>query len=196
MLHIRQIRESDASALRAVLDSVCRERRFLAMLEAPTIERFQAFVSENVRRGLPQVVAVEEERIIGWCDVLPGDSMVGTAHVGRLGMGVLKEYRGQGIGKRLVQATIEQAKALGLEKIELSVYASNEAAIALYRKLGFREEGRKLRGRLVDGKYDDVVLMGFDLIRTTQSPSSPPPTATPCARTGGKSPLNIRRKNV
>ena len=52
---------------------------------------------------------------------------------------------------------------MGLEKIELSVYCSNVAAINLYRNLGFEEEGRKKRGRLVDGSYDDVLLMALDL---------------------------------
>ena len=67
---------------------------------------------------------------------------MGTAHVGHLGMGVLRTRRGQGIGRRLADATITRARELGLEKIELSVYASNGAAITLYRSLGFVDEGR------------------------------------------------------
>jgi hypothetical protein len=55
----------------------------------------------------------------------------------------------------------------------LSVYASNLPAIALYRKLEFVEEGRRIRGRLVDGQYDDVILMGFDL--KTAAPTSAKP---------------------
>jgi RimJ/RimL family protein N-acetyltransferase len=52
---------------------------------------------------------------------------------------------------------------VGLEKIELTVHASNEPAIALYRSLGFEEEGKRRRGWLVDGAYDDIVLLGLDL---------------------------------
>jgi ribosomal protein S18 acetylase RimI-like enzyme len=163
MTFVRQIRESDVLSFRDALDSVCRERLFLATFEAPPIESVQKFVSTNVQRDLPQFVAVEGDEVVGWCDAIPGDPESGSAHVGRLGMGVRKNYRGRKIGRRLIEATIEKAGAIGLEKIELSVYAANVAAIALYRKLGFVEEGRKRRGRLVDGIYDEVVLMALDL---------------------------------
>ncbi len=163
MTLIRQIRESDVPSFRDALDSVCRERLFLATLEAPPLESVHRFVSTNVQRDLPQFVAVEGERVVGWCDAIPGDTESGTSHVAKLGMGVRKEHRSRKIGWRLVEATVEKAKAIGLEKIELSVYASNLPAIALYLKLGFTEEGRKKRGRFVDGIYDDVVLMALDL---------------------------------
>lgn len=161
MIQIRPIRESDVAGFHKALDSVCRERRFLATVEGPPLENVGKFVGTSVREGHPQVVAEDGGAIVGWCDAIPGD--VGAAHIGRLGMGVLKDYRGQGIGKRLLAATIEEARRTGLEKIELSVYSSNGTAIGLYRKAGFEEEGLKKRGRLVDGIYDDVVLMALHL---------------------------------
>lgn len=160
---IRLISETDVPAFRHALDSVARERLYLAAFEAPPIERVEAFISSNVKNGHPQFVAVEDGEIVGWCDAIPGASTAGTAHVGSLGMGVIKEYRGNGIGRQLLEATLSKAKELGLEKIELSVYASNESAIGLYEKLGFSEEGRKKKGRLADGIYDDVILMGLFL---------------------------------
>ena len=172
MIVIRQIREEDAPAFREVLDAVCRERRYLATLEVPPIERVQAFVTSNVKAGYPQFVAEDEGKIIGWCDAIPGDASSGAAHIGRLGMGVLKDYRNKKIGRRLIEATIEKARLLGLEKIELSVYASNEPAITLYRRLGFLEEGKKMRGRFVDGIYDDIILMALFLKEA--EPSSHP----------------------
>lgn len=84
-------------------------------------------------------------------------------------MGVLKDHRGQGIGRRLLEATIERTWAIGIQKIELSVYSSNEPAIQLYKKQGFVEEGVKKRGRLVDGIYDDVVLMALFPGRTFET---------------------------
>lgn len=173
MITVRQIRGEDAPAFREVLDAVCRERRYLAMLEAPPAEQVQSFVASNVRSGTPQVVAEEGGTIVGWCDVLPGPAAFGMAHVGRLGMGVLAGHRGRGIGRRLLQAAVERARESGLEKIELEVFASNTAAIGLYRGFGFREEGRRSRGRLVDGAYDDVLQMAYDLA----SPGRPPSRA-------------------
>jgi ribosomal protein S18 acetylase RimI-like enzyme len=170
MITIRAIREDDAPAFREVLDAVCRERTYLALLEAPPLERVLAFVSANVKAGHAQFVAEEDGKMVGWCDAIPGDALSGTRHVGRLGMGVLKECRRQQIGRRLVEATIERASMAGLEKIELTVHASNEAAIALYRSLGFEEEGRRKRAWVVDGVYDDILLMALDLKPSNRVP--------------------------
>ena len=160
---IRPIRETDVAGFRDTLSAVCRERKYLAWIEAPPLEKTRAFVGHNVRNGWPQFVAVDGDRIVGWCDAIPGDASTGTAHIGRLGMGVLQEYRGRGLGTRLLAATVARARELRLGKIELSVYASNAPAIALYRKCGFVDEGCRRRGRLVGGVYDDVVLMALDL---------------------------------
>jgi len=78
-------------------------------------------------------------------------------------MGVLAGHRGRGIGRLLLQSTVERARESGLEKIELEVFASNTPAIGLYRSFGFRDEGRRSRARLVDGAYDDVLQMAYDL---------------------------------
>ena len=82
-------------------------------------------------------------------------------HRGRLGIGVQADYRGLGVGAALLQALLDWAAAEPeLERIELSVFAHNERAIGLYRKLGFVEEAR-LQGafKLADGTYYDDVMM-------------------------------------
>jgi ribosomal protein S18 acetylase RimI-like enzyme len=158
---IRPITLDDVPALRVALDAVCRERLFLAMLEAPPVERLHAFIAAILERDDPQFIAEMDGRIVGWCDIRSGTVTTGTAHVGHMGMGVLPEVRRRGIGLRLVESALRKARSKGLEKIETRLYASNAAALALYRKVGFFEEGRKRRGRCVDGVYADVIEMGY-----------------------------------
>ena len=82
-------------------------------------------------------------------------------HRGRLGIGVQADYRGLGVGAALLQALLDWATAEPeLERVELSVFAHNERAIGLYRKLGFAEEAR-LQGafKLANGAYYDDVMM-------------------------------------
>lgn len=172
MIVIRQIREEDGPAFHEVLDFVCRERKYLARLEAPPLDRTQAFVSANVKAGYPQLVAEDAGKIVGWCDVLPGDANSGTMHVGRLGMGLFPEYRRRKIGRRLIEAAIQETKRLGLEKIELTVHALNAPAIALYRSVGFKDEGIRKRAWFVDGIYDDILLLALEL-------KQPNPSARP-----------------
>ncbi len=184
MISVRPIREADAESFRAALDAVARERKYLARAEAPPMERVREFVAANVLAGHPQFVADAEGRIVGWCDALPDTETFGKAHVAYLGMGVLREYRGRKLGLRLLEAVVGATRSLGLEKIELAVYASNVAALALYRKAGFEVEGVKRRSRLVDGEYDDIVLMGLHLKRPNKAPEPTPGAVTPRATSG------------
>ena len=83
------------------------------------------------------------------------------AHTGTFGMMVLNEYRGLGIGKILLEKIITWAEHNPyIEKISLGVFSTNERAIALYKKMGFVEEGRKINEiKLNDKQYIDDVLM-------------------------------------
>ncbi len=141
------------------VDSVARERKYLAAVEGFPPERTKEFVKKILDFDLPQYIAVRGDEVIGWCDILPKE-FEGLSHAGRLGMGIKKEYRGRGIGSSLIGKTIEHAKRNGLEKIELEVFESNKDAIRLYKKYGFFKEGRLKKSRKIDGRYDNVILMG------------------------------------
>jgi RimJ/RimL family protein N-acetyltransferase len=147
--------------LHAALDQVARERRYLAFLSAPPLTATREFSRALMSGAGVQMVAVtEDERVVGWCDIVRVP-MEGFGHTGRLGMGLIPAYRGQGIGRRLAQAAIDTARAAGMERIELEVLASNVTAIKLYEKLGFVHEGVKRRARHLDGAWDDNVLMAL-----------------------------------
>lgn len=110
-------------------------------------------------------MAVKSGQVIGWCDIIP-PTMEGFAHIGRLGMGVKIEHRRQGIGRRLLSECIRAARAWGIEKIELEVYSDNGAAIHLYESEGFEKEGLRKCSRKLEGKYQDVQIMGLLLTNT------------------------------
>lgn len=146
------------AGFREVLDSVARERRFLAFLEAPSLPRVRRFVRNNLQSGGVQFVAVDDGRVVGWCDIAP--KMHETLrHSGRLGMGVTASHRGHGIGSALLERTLAAARSRGLTRIELEVRADNTAAIALYRRHGFELEGRLRQFMFVDGVAYDALRM-------------------------------------
>jgi ribosomal protein S18 acetylase RimI-like enzyme len=76
-------------------------------------------------------------------------------------MGLLPEYRAQGLGRKLAERAISDARARGITRIELEVFSSNTRAICFYERLGFVHEGVKRNARQLDGGYDDLVLMAF-----------------------------------
>lgn len=160
---IRPIREADADSYRACLDRVAHERLYLAFTEAPSAEQARFFVKAMIQRDLPFVVAVDgKDSVVGWCDihVPPANPLrPGFQHAGQLGMGLDRAWRGKGLGTGMMQACFDWAQRIGLERIELQVYASNTGAISLYRKFGFVTEGVRVRARKLDGHYDDIVIM-------------------------------------
>ena len=107
-----------AASFRAALDIVAREKKYLAMVEAPPLEQVQSFVAGNVERGVAQVVAVEGDRVLGWADIVPA-AIHGVAHRASLGMGVLSAYRGLRVGRALLAACITKAWANGLTRVDL-----------------------------------------------------------------------------
>jgi RimJ/RimL family protein N-acetyltransferase len=157
-VEFRQIEVGETAAFRAAVDIVARERKYIALTEAPPIEQVRAFVSRNVERGYPQIVAVAGGAVVGWCNVPPASRTV-SAHVGDLFMGLVPEFRGKGLGERLLRQAVQVADVFGFRRIELGVFATNTAAAALYRKVGFVEEGIKRMAILVDGTYHDEIIM-------------------------------------
>ena len=82
-----------------------------------------------------------------------------SAHVASLSIAVAAEARRRGIGRRLMQEAIDWSTRAGVEKLVLSVYPHNEAAIGLYRSFGFVEEGRLARQSRKSYGYEDEILM-------------------------------------
>lgn len=160
-VEIRPISADDIEAFHRALDFVAREKRFLAFLEAAPIADIRAFVKGNIERGYPQIVAASvADGVVGWCDVLPKPRPV-YRHSGVLGMGVLPQYRGQGIGTQLIQTALAMARAAPLHRVELTVREHNTNAIALYKKVGFVTEGVRLDAVCVDGVYEDIITMAI-----------------------------------
>lgn len=160
MVEIVAIREEHIDSFWQCLDSVCRERRWLGGFEAYPIDSTREFVLGMIENKNPQFVALDDETVVGWIDVNPSGLPV-SQHVGSLGMGILKGYRGRGLGRQLMQTALDAAKAKGLKRVELEVFRHNTAAIALYETMGFQHEGARLKAAELDEGYVDLLQMAI-----------------------------------
>lgn len=160
MVEIRASRPADIESFRACFDSVARERRWLAHVEAPPLEQVRRFMDEGLARGMVQMLALEAKLVVGWCDVSP-HPLEGFRHGGDLGMGIRDGHRERGLGARLLDAVLAEVRQRGLARVALEVYASNARARSLYRRFGFLEEGVKRDARILDGRSEDIVCMAL-----------------------------------
>jgi ribosomal protein S18 acetylase RimI-like enzyme len=154
MRHIESLSECVAE--------VARERRFLSIVDGFTLDQSAAWIAIDRVRGNPFLVALDQDRVVGWCEVRR-DLLPGRSHTGMLGMGLRAPYRGQGLGRQLIERALQAARERGFERIELMVRSPNVPAIRLYAQLGFQEEGRKRDAVRLDEGSEDEVLMALHL---------------------------------
>jgi RimJ/RimL family protein N-acetyltransferase len=111
----------------------------------------------NLEKGKSIAVVSEVEgRVVGNCGVEPRSGRAG--HMGVLGISVKQGYREVGIGQELMKEAERQASEMGLEGLMLEVFATNDRAIHVYEKMGYRRTGTipealKYKGEYVDSLY-------------------------------------------
>jgi GNAT superfamily N-acetyltransferase len=157
---VRPIRIGDAPGYRECLDSVAREKLYLAQVEALPLARIEEFVRESVEADAIQFVASAGDRIVGWADIFPHWA-IAMAHCGTLGMGVHADHRGQGIGALLLAACLDECPRKGITRVGLQARADNVRAIRLYEKMGFATEARLRNAMRFDGVYHDAIQMSL-----------------------------------
>jgi RimJ/RimL family protein N-acetyltransferase len=160
---IEPIQDKHIEGFHAALDAVCRERKYLLFLQAPPLEGLAEFIRQSAAAGNPHLVAVDDGRIVGWCDIRRKTLDV-QAHCGVLGIGLLAEHQGKGLGWRLLAAALDAARSAGMRRVELGAHADNRRAIALYERLGFEHEGLARDAVKVDGRFIDSVNMAKILV--------------------------------
>lgn len=151
-VEIRRAQEGDRRPLALLFAAVAEERDGIAAEPPIDVERRAA--SWDLDRTL---VADAAGDVVGLLFVL--ESGFGF---GEIGMMVAADWRGRGVGAALVAAAVEWARARRLHKLTLSVFPHNQAAVALYRKFGFVEEGRREKHiRRANGELWDLLEMGL-----------------------------------
>ncbi len=121
---------------------------------------------EYVAHSVDKIANKKMIKLLAFC----GDELMGVLdvtvqarrkqHIGMLGITIKKAYRGDGIGKKLMQIALKEAEVkLGLHQIILGCFANNAVGLTLYNTLGFKEYGRLPRAVRHQGKYVDELLL-------------------------------------
>lgn len=165
---VRNAVASDARALRETMQRTHAQTDYLLSYpdEQSIDDEQEARSLEAIERSGNEVelVAIIDGRIVGSAGVSAVRSRRKVAHRARLGISILKEYWGMGIGRVLRDACVDCARQAGYTQLELEVVADNERAVSLYRRAGFEEYGRNPRGyRSAAVGYQELVYMRLEL---------------------------------
>lgn len=161
---IREPTSADAKAMMRYINSVIREKKSGIIMDRPVTlkqeeEWLKARLEEIRKRTTVILVAEVDGKIVGNCHVSRHPWK--EKHRAAIGIALVREARGKGIGQVLMKETMElSAKRMaGLESFDLSVLEYNDRAQALYRSLGFFEVGCIPRSMKEGEEYSDEKIM-------------------------------------
>jgi putative acetyltransferase len=160
-LTIRRASPKDAAAFARIMGDPAV---YAGVLQLPYTDEeiWRTRLAENLAPGKTDLVLVAERdgQVVGNAGLHPASAALRRRHAMSLGISVAGEMQRQGVGTALMQALVDYADRWGqVLRIELTVYADNAAAIALYRKFGFQVEGTQRAFALRDGAYVDALMM-------------------------------------
>lgn len=106
-----------------------------------------------------RLVARTGGRVLGWAALSPVSMRRVYAGVAEVSIYVADAARGQGVGRALLPALIEQSEQNGIWTLQAGIFPENAPSIALHKSCGFREVGRREKIGKLNGVWRDVVLL-------------------------------------
>ena len=149
MILIRDLKLEDLYLLKSLLDDLNNTLDLKHKINQKSIESVY-LTMDKYPEIYSNLVATENNKIIGFISLVFYNSFLhkgGTALINEFV--IAKSHRNKGIGKQLVQKSIELAKNRGMDEIEVGTELSNILAQKFYKKVGFNEEFMLL-GKLLE----------------------------------------------
>ena len=157
-LRIRSAAAGDADAICRIYNQGIRDRVATLETEERTPEERTQWLGARGPRH-PVLVAEADGGVVGWASLNVFNARRAYDHVADLSLYVEREWRGRGVGRRLLDALVARAIELGYHKLVLAAFPWNAAGMRAYGRAGFREVGiYREQGRL-DGRWVDTVVM-------------------------------------
>lgn len=159
---VREVKTSDANNLAVLIQQVDGSAQYMLWEEGERNiqpENQQKMLESMKNKDNSTILVAEDgNRLVGYLLVI-GGSARRNRHSCYIVIGILKEYRGKGVGSQLFDELERWASKHKLRRIELTVVTRNKAGLSLYKKMGFEIEGTKRNSLFIDGQYLDEYYM-------------------------------------
>ncbi|MCA1053738.1 GNAT family N-acetyltransferase [Rossellomorea aquimaris] len=161
-MKVRKIVSEDAEQFIQVVREVESQADYMLMgpgERSMNVEQQRKLINRIHTQENAVILAAEENnRLIGYLMAI-GGTVSRNRHSAYIVVGILREFRGQGVGTRLFQTLEIWAKQQGIKRLELTAVTKNTAGIALYQKSGFEIEGTKRKSLIIDEEFHDEYYM-------------------------------------
>lgn len=154
-LMIRPAAPGDLGSVAEIYNAGIAER--VATFE--TAPRTPEDISSWIDDGQPFIVAVENDKVIGWARAGTYSDRCVYQGVGEHAVYVHPDARGRGLGRTLLVELCDESERRGLYKLTSRVFTDNEPSRAAHRAAGFEEVGVQRRHGQLDGRWRDCVLV-------------------------------------
>jgi L-amino acid N-acyltransferase YncA len=154
---IRPAQVADAAAIAAIYNQGIEERQATFETRPRAVQEIAGLLAES--GSPPFLVAQLDCEVAGWGRLSAYSPRSCYAGVGEASVYLERAARGQGLGRRLIEALCDAAERDGYWKIVGLLFPTNAGSVALCRAAGFREVGVYRRHGQLDGEWRDVVIV-------------------------------------
>ncbi|WP_227935038.1 GNAT family N-acetyltransferase [Alkalihalobacillus deserti] len=157
---LRPVQLHDAKEIIDSVESIIKQGSSIQKEKARTVEEEHAFIKEMTAQDNMYTVVEVNGNVKGIARVIRGDLAM-KRHTGLFRTWLHNDSQGKGIGKQIMDYTLNWCRLHQLHKLCLTVFESNTIAKSLYEKYGFVTEGVQKDQVCINGVYDHEIFMAY-----------------------------------
>ena len=162
---VREPKKEEAQKMIDFYNVVGGETEFLSFGKnefSMSLKEYESFIESTKTQDNSEILIAKVDNEIISIGTITSTQKAKGKHVGTLGIVISEKYCNVGLGTKIIKKLISLAKENGItKKINLDTNETNHRGIHLYKKLGFKEEGRLKNENYMNGVYSDIIVMGL-----------------------------------
>lgn len=171
MITIRDAKQEDLPEIVAIYNSTIAGRMVTADTEPVTVEDRQAWFESHTPEKRPLWVAVEGDKMVGWISFKSFYGRPAYDHTAEIAIYLNPEFRGQGIGRELLEYVIKLSPKLKIKTLLGFVFAHNAPSLGLFGRAGFTIWGHLPKIAEIDDNEFDLLILGLRLKTQEAAPT-------------------------